>query len=283
MTELRVAAIQMDPKLGETESNLREVAVRVRAAASQGARFIVLPECVVSGYMYASYEEAMTIAEVVPGPSTARLVELAAETDVYLVAGLLERDGERLFNSAVVVGPHGLVGTYRKTHTLCLGVDRFTTPGDLPYTVYDLPIGRVAVLICYDLRFPEAARTLGLAGAQILALPTNWPDSSAIMPEVFARSRAAENRMHLVAADRVGAERSATFLGRSVIVGADGVVRAEAGMHEAETLLTDIDLDEADRTHIVYEPGEHEMDLLGDRRPELYGNAVRTSETVPLR
>jgi predicted amidohydrolase len=283
MAQVRVAAIQMDPKLGQTESNLREVAARVRAAASEGARFIVLPECVVTGYMFASYEEGMAVAQTVPGPSTGRLEDLCAKYNVYLVAGLLERDGDRLFNSAVVVGPSGLIGTYRKTHTLCLGVDRFTTPGDLPYTVYDLPIGRIGVLICYDLRFPEAARALGLAGAQLLALPTNWPRSSGIMPEVFARSRAAENRMYLVAADRVGAERSAVFLGRSTIVGANGSVIAEAGMDEPEMLIADLDLAEADRTHIVFEPGEHEMDLLGDRRPELYGGAVRASESVPLR
>jgi predicted amidohydrolase len=224
--------------------------------------------------MFASLDEGMEVTESIPGPSTLELIDIAREHQIYLVAGLLERLGPRLFNAAVLIGPEGHLATYRKTHTLCLGVDRFVSPGDQPYAVHDLPIGRIGILICYDLRFPEAARALGLAGVQVIVVPTNWPDSSSIMPEVFARCRAAENRVFLVAADRVGKERGATFLGRSVIVSADGAVMAEAGSVDPEMLVADLDLRQADRKHVVLVPGEHESDIVRDRRPDLYDRAV---------
>jgi predicted amidohydrolase len=283
MTEIRVAAVQFDPTLGAVERNLARIEETVADAARQGARLVVLPECAVTGYMFDSLDEGMAVAQPIGGSVTDRLERLAADEGVHLVVGLLEQDGNRLFNCALLVGPTGIVGTYRKTHTLCLGIDRFTTPGDRSYAVYDTPIGRIGMLICYDLRFPEAARALGLGGAQIIALPTNWPRTSAIMPEVFARSRAAENRAFLVAADRIGTERSAQFLGRSVIVAADGTVVAEASMDDPETLIADLDLSRAGLGRVVFEPGLHEMDLVGDRRPDLYGLPVHRGEAVPLR
>jgi 5-aminopentanamidase len=256
--------------MANTEANLASIGEAVREAADAGAELVVFPECALTGYLFESLEEGMAVAETVPGSLTDSLVGLATEHGLYLIAGLLEREGNRLYNSAVLVGPGGHIGTYRKTHTLCLGIDRFATRGDIPYTVYDLPIGRIGMLICYDLRFPEAARTLALAGAQLIVLPTNWPESSTIMPEVFARSRAAENRAFLVAADRVGIERGERFLGRSVIVSPTGDIVKEAGSTDPEMLLADLDLSEADQKRVVYVPGQHEMDLLGDRRPDLY-------------
>jgi predicted amidohydrolase len=280
MDSVRVAAVQMDPQFGQRAANLDAIEESVRAASEAGARLVVLPECAVTGYMVESLDEGLDLAEPVPGPSVRRLEAIARRTGACLVAGLLERADDRLFNACVLVGPSGYLATYRKTHTLCLGVDRFANPGDIPYAVHELPFARIGILICYDLRFPEAARSLALAGAQIVCLPTNWPDSSGIMPEVFARARAAENRVYLVAADRVGRERRATFLGRSVVAAPDGRVLAEAGTEHPETLIVDLDLAEADRKHVVFRPGEHEMDIFDDRRPDLYQADRRPTDAL---
>lgn len=277
---VRVAVIQIDPRLGNREQNLRAMTEAVERAAREGAELAVLPECALTGYVYGSLEAAMEVADPIPGPWSDRVAEIASRAGIYVIAGMLERAGVKCFNSALLCGPEGLIGVYRKTHTLCLGVDRFTTPGDVPYTVYDLPIGRIGMLICYDLRFPEPARALALQGAQVIALPTNWPVSSNIQPDVFTRSRAAENRVYVLAADRVGQEAGATFLGRSQIVTPAGEVVQEAPRDQAAILFADIDLTEADRKRVVEVPGEHEMDCWNDRRPDLYGPLVLTGGPV---
>jgi 5-aminopentanamidase len=267
---MRVAVSQFDPTLGDTALNLRSIDRAMERAAGQGATLAVFPECSVSGYVYQSLDEAMEVAESIPGPVTDHLVEASARHSLYAVVGMLERVGEQCYNTAVLVGPAGLQAVYRKTHTLCLGVDRFTTPGNIPFTVCQIPGARLGILICYDLRFPEAARVLALQGAQIIAVPTNWPVTSTIQPDLFTRTRAAENRVFVLAANRVGEERGAGFLGRSQIVGPGGDVLAEGGRTRQELLVLDIDPSEADSKRMVVRPGEHEFDFFGDRRPELY-------------
>jgi predicted amidohydrolase len=134
------------------------------------------------------------------------------------------------------------------------------------------------MLVCYDLRFPEPIRILALAGAQLVALPTNWPDSAVIYPQHLARTRAAENGIFLAAANRIGEERGTRFLGHSLIVDPDGRVLAEADGTEERLLLAEIDLERAAEKRRVFRPGEYELDLFGDRRPELYG---RLAEAGP--
>jgi len=280
---MRVAVVQLEPLLAEPRRNVDIIEQKLAEAAAEGAELAVFPECAVSGYMFQSLEEARAVAEPIPGESSDRIIAAASAHGIYAVVGMLERSGEDVFNSAVLVGPDGLVAVYRKTHTLCLGVDRFTTPGGGPYEVHDLPIGKVGVLICYDLRFPEAARALALAGAQVIALPTNWPEKSHIQPDVFTRSRAAENHVYILAANRVGNERAAHFLGRSQIVLPTGRVLVEAPTDDEAMLIRDIDPRRADEKNVVVAPGEHEMDCFGDRRPDLYGSLVRQEFLAEVR
>src|SRR5712691_3542894 len=124
-----VAAAQIEPKLAEPERNLEACLARLDEAAAQGAELLVLPECAIPGYMFESAEEALPYAEEIPGPSTETLEEACRRTGTHVVCGLLERDGDRLHNAAVLVGSDGLVGSYRKTHLPFLGVDRFTVAG----------------------------------------------------------------------------------------------------------------------------------------------------------
>jgi predicted amidohydrolase len=197
---------------------------------------------------------------------------------MHVVCGLLERDGDTLHNAAVTVGPEGLIGTYRKTHLPFLGVDRFVVPGDeLP--VYETPLGRIGVEICYDLRFPEVTRTLALKGADIVAHPTNFPVAARIQTELITVARAAENRVYLLTANRVGKERRGEFCGWSQIVDPYGKRLAEAGETEEALLVADVDIEKARNKDYVI-PGEYELYLFGHRRPELYGALVEETQAV---
>jgi predicted amidohydrolase len=276
---VRVAVAQIEPALGENERNLDVCLARVEEAAAAGAQLLVLPECAIPGYVFESTEEALPFAEEIPGPSTEALAAVCARLGMHVVCGLLEVDAGDLCNAAVLVGPDGLIGTYRKTHLPFLGVDRFTRAGDeLP--VFDTPLGRIAIEICYDLRFPELTRAFALAGADIVALPTNWPVAARANAELLAPARAYENRIYLLVANRVGVERTAEFCGRSQIVDPSGTRLAEADTASEVLLVADVDVEIARDKSIVPAPGEYEMHLFGHRRPELYGALSRESETV---
>jgi predicted amidohydrolase len=275
---MRVAVAQLEPKLAETERNLEACLARLGEAAAAGAELLVLPECAIPGYMFDSADEALPWAEEIPGPSTEALERECRRLGTHVVCGLLERDGDTLHNAAILVGPDGLVGTYRKTHLPFLGVDRFVTPGD-ELTVWDTPLGRIGVEICYDLRFPEVTRTLALKGADLVAHPTNFPMAAKVQTELITVARAAENRIYLLTANRVGTERRGSFCGWSQIVDPHGTRLAEAGETEEALLLADVDVARArDKDYVI--PGEYELYLFGDRRPELYGSLVEVESAV---
>ena len=277
---MQVAVAQIDPQLGEKERNLATCFARMEEAAAAGAELLVLPECAIPGYMFGSGEEALPYAEEIPGPATDALERECARLGLYVVCGLLERDGDALRNAAVFVGPDGLIGSYRKTHLPFLGVDRFVVPGDaLP--VFDTPLGRIGIEICYDLRFPEVTRTLALKGADIVAHPTNFPMAAKIQTELITVARAAENRIYLLTANRVGKERWGEFCGWSQIVDPYGKRLAEADEREETLLLGEVDLDKArDKDYVI--PGEYELYLFGHRRPELYGALVEETQAVEV-
>ena len=267
---LRVATVQMQPELLDLDGNLARVIDHARQAAAREARLIVFPEIVLSGYVV-SPDEADALAQPVPGPATQAVARACAEDDIHVVLGMLERDADgTLFNTSVLLGPTGLLVRYRKTHLPLLGVDRYLAAGDDIIPPVVTTAGRLGLLICYDLRFPEPCRVLALLGAQVIALSTAWPAAGMLYPEFIARSRAAENRVYLLAANRCGEERGTRYLGRSVIVAPDGEILAEGSPDREETLFAEIDPALSDEKRLVYAAGEYELDLWGDRRPELY-------------
>jgi predicted amidohydrolase len=275
---MRVAVAQMEPKLAEKERNLDAALERLEEAAAAGAQLLVLPECAIPGYMYDSLEEALPYAEEIPGPTTEAFIRECARLGIHGITGLLERDGDTLYNSAILVGPDGLIGSYRKTHLPFLGVDRFVTPGD-SLKVYDTAIGRIGLIICYDLRFPEVTRTLALHGADMVALPTNFPMAAKLQCDLIAPARAAENRVYLFVANRVGKERWGEFCGWSQIVDPYGTRLAEAGESEETLLVADVEIEKArDKDYVV--PGEYELYLFGHRRPDMYGALVEEESPV---
>ena len=220
---VNVAAVQMAPELGAIEANRAALLSLLEEAAEAGAQLVVFPECATCGYNHPGLQAARQVAEPLPGPTSQLLVERCGQLGVHVVVGLLERVGAAVYNTAALIGPEGLVGHYRKTHLPCIGVDRFIAAGDA-LTVHDTPLGRLGLLICYDLRFPEAARVLALQGADIIVHPTNWHWTSEDFPDFITRSRARDSRVYVVSADRWGREGDARYLGRSQIVDVSGSV-----------------------------------------------------------
>jgi predicted amidohydrolase len=271
---MKAAAVQMDVKIFEREHNLNQILQKLEQAASAGAKLAVFPECALSGYCFNSRDEAAPWAEEVPGPSTEKILAAARELECTVIVGLLERSGDEIFNAAAVVTPERILGTYRKLHLPCIGVDWHAKPGDFPFPVFSTPHARIGISICYDCSFPESGRILKLKGAQILAIPTNWPlasDTWLHTPPV----RASENHLYVMACDRVGQERGFTFAGHSQIVDYYGRKLAEAGETEETILYAEIDPAGADGNHVIRDPGKWEYDRIAARRPEMYGVLTR--------
>jgi 5-aminopentanamidase len=271
---VRVAAVQSAPRIGEVDANLKAILAQFREASAAGARLVVFPECALTGYGFETKDEAMQYAEPVPGLSSRELATACAETGSYAIYGLLERDGDRLFNVVVLVGPDGLVGSYRKVHLPFLGVDRFVDPGDRPFEVFEADGLRIGMHICYDGSFPETGRVLTLLGADVLVLPTNWPIQSLTTAEHLPATRAIENVVYVMAVDRVGEERGCEFAGRSSIAGPGGEILAKAGPDSEEIIYSEIDPALARRKRLVRVPGKYEIDRIADRRPGFYGIIV---------
>lgn len=270
MAKTNIAAAQIDCVLGDPQTNLKKIISGLRRAAERDAKLVMFPECALTGYAYNSLAEAIPFAEAIDGPSSEAIADACRETGTYAVAGFIESDGDRFYNAAMLVGPDGVVGSYRKVHLPFIGIDRFLTPGNREFNVFDLPFGRVGVNICYDISFPEAARVLKLMGAELIALITNWPEAAWRSPEFVANTRALENHLFYAATDRVGTERGWKFIGRSKIVDCNGDTLAEAGVEDEELLVAAIEFQQANQNRIVNVSGAYELDRLKDRRPEMY-------------
>ncbi len=266
-----ISAIQTDVAIGDPDVNLRVLERHVATEAAQGSRLIVFPECFVSGYCFASKEEASRNAQPVDGPFTQTVVKLCRHNDCYVVFGMVELVEHDIFNTAVLAGPQGIVGSYRKIHLPWLGVDRFTTHGDRPFTVFDIGEFRIGMLICYDAGFPEAVRNLALDGADIVVLPTNWPPGAEQVAEYTINTRALENSIYFLAANRVGTERKFRFIGCSRICDPVGKTLTSADHRDECVLRVSIDPALARRKRYTRVPGQHVIDRFADRRPEMYG------------
>lgn len=252
--KIKIACIQMRPVIGQIEANVAHSIALIDRAAALGANLVVLPELSNSGYVFNSREEAFAVAEPIPvGRTVAAWSDIAAKHRLYLVAGICERDGTRLFNSAVLIGPEGYVGTFRKVH-LWNEENLFFEPGDLGFPVFHTAIGRIGMAICYDGWFPETYRLAALQGADIVCVPTNWVpipgqvEGREAMANILAMAAAHSNSMYIACADRVGVERGQPFEGQSLIVSFTGwPVAGPASRDKEEILVAEVGLGEARR------------------------------------
>ena len=277
---IQISCAQFEPRIGEIERNVETSLKLIGEAADSGSRLIVLPELCNSGYVLESREEAYALSEdVATGGSIARWAALAAERGLYIVAGFLEHDGVKLYNSAIVIGPEGVIGTYRKNH-LWADEALYFERGDLGFPVFHTPFGRVGVLICYDGWFPEAWRILALQGADIVCVPTNWvpmaeqPGGMPAMANVLCMGAAHSNSMVVAACDRVGTERGQPFIGQSLIVDHNGwPVAGAASARESELVTAICDLSQSRRKRNWNDFNQ----VMRDRRTDLYGEMLGTA------
>jgi predicted amidohydrolase len=258
---VRIACAQYAIRDGDPDTNRKRSVAAILDAAQAGADLVVLPELANSGCDFPSREHALGLVEELgdPGGPTLRAWRSAAwETGLFVVGGLLEREGHALYNSAVVVGPR-FFGRYRKTHLWDKEKLLYEPGRDLP--VFHTPLCNVGVLICYDAWFPEAARTLALRGADLLCVPANAPDDwvseerrrgGLTMLNVHAISHANANRLFVACANRVGDG----YLGRSCVIDATGGVIAIGSAMEEDLISAEVGIERArqekqltDRSH----------------------------------
>ncbi|MCL4516478.1 MAG: acyltransferase [Firmicutes bacterium] len=262
---MKVGILQFTPIFGQVPGNI----FTVQKTISQiQADLVVLPELFNTGYQFVTKEEVGELAEPVPnGFTTQRLVEMAQKNGLFIVAGLAERDGDRVYNSAVLVGPRGFVGVYRKAH-LFYEEKLWFDPGDGEFPVFDIGPAKIGLMICFDWIFPEVSRILALQGAQVICQPANL-----VLPYCQGAmvTRAIENRVFTVTANRVGnehrqADEELRFTGMSQVVDPKGQVLFRLG--ETEEALRVVEIDPAlalDKKATKY---NHVFD---DRRVDLYG------------
>lgn len=276
---LVIACIQMEPHVGAKRDNVTRAIQHIETAAKNGASLVVLPELANTGYVFVDRDEAFSLAEALPDGETARIfAETARRLGIYIVAGIAERAGERLYNSAIFTGPSGHIGVYRKLH-LWNKERLFFEPGDFGVPVFDTPIGRIAIVICYDGWFPETYRLAAMQGADIVCVPTNWvpmsshPDDRPAMATTLTMAAAHSNGIAIACANRIGTERGQAFIGQSVIVGGDGwPITGPASDDREEILYASIDLKRI-RSSRALNALNH---VLHDRRADVYDPMLGT-------
>jgi len=263
-------------QIGDLAGNRARALAAIDAAAAAGARVVVLPELAASGYVFADAAEAHALAEPADGPTVTGWAERAAVHGLVVAGGFAEEGGDgRLYNSAALVDASGVRAVYRKAHLW----DReplVFTPGDEPPPVRDTPHGRIGLMVCYDLEFPEWVRAAALERAELLCVPTNWPREprpagERPMEVQRAMVSASTNRMAIAVCDRSGTERGTDWTAGTAIAGPDGWLVAGPPADAPALVIADVDLAAA-RDKAV----GPRNDALADRRPELYGIAIRT-------
>ena len=280
---VKIGCCQIEPKVGRKEDNVEKTLSFASEAADSGAVVILLPELANTGYVFNARSEAFELSEEVPGGETTRIwEEFARRRGVYLAAGISEREGHRLYNSSVIIGPEGYIGKYRKLH-LWNREKLFFEPGDLGLPVFHTQLGRLAMYVCYDMWFPEMTRIYALQGVDLILNITNWVSSDneaedARLTEAVCVAQAHLNSVFIAAADRIGVERGQPFLGRSMIVSPKGELLAGPASHDQEEIIiAECNLTEARRwkrktrlNHIVM-----------DRRTDIY-DALLGYDDVPF-
>jgi len=274
----RVAAIQFESTLGEKEKNVTRLLHLVEEAATHGAKLIVLPEIATTGYCWQSRAEIAPYVEPIPGPTTDRFQHLATVHACYIAVSLPEVDPRTnvFYNSMVLLGPEGLIGTYRKIHSF-IAEPRWARDGDIGMPVWDTPLGRLSGLICMDVMYFEAARIPALYQADVLLFPTNWLDEKS--PSSWWMARAFENGVYFIAANRYGEERGVQFSGGSCILNPDGSIQAYLDNGEG-IVYGEVDLARARQKRWGTqdaESGADGGDRLADRRPDEYAQITHNS------
>lgn len=261
---MKIGFVQNNPSFGDIKNNLARA---LGVLTEESADLFVLPELFTTGYQFINREEAWKLSETIPdGLTTQSLISLAKNINAVIVGGIAERKGDAVYNSAVIVGPGGCIGKYQKAHLFDTEKKIFQ-PGTTPLEVFDVGCARVGMMICFDWRFPETARTLALQGADIIAHPANLVLKHC--PEAMI-TRCLENGIFVATADRVGQEeripgQPLEFIGQSQVVDPSGEVLYRASRDQEEVRVVEVDI--ASARDKFLNPNNH---LFEDRREDLY-------------
>ncbi len=252
----KAAAIQFDIRLGDTDYNLSYVLSEIKRLTTEGVKLILLPEMWSTGY---AWRKLAKLSEQTPQI----LKELMnASKKAVIIGSVPEKNGDDIYNTAYVIDSGELIGEYRKIHLFTpMKEDYFLKPGNKTL-LCDTSVGKIGVMICYDVRFPELARKLTLEGAEILVVPAEWPHHRLDHWKTILRARAIENQLFVIAANRCGKQGMVRFCGNSMIVNPWGEVIANADEDEA-TVKAEIDLGLVAKYRV-------DMPALKSRRPEVY-------------
>lgn len=276
---LKIAGVQFIGQ-ADRQANI-ETAIRlVRKAAAQGARIVCLPELFSTMYFCVeTRREYFDWAEAIPGPTIERMGAVARETGIVLIAPIFERTAEgRFFNTAAILGPDGaLIGKYRKSSIPFMDVGRsaeprgneqfYFEPGDLGFPTFDTPFGRIGILICYDRHFPEAARVLGLGGAEIVFVPTATTFMTRYLWDLELRAHAVTNIYYVCGVNKVGVDvggSTRNHFGASMVINPRGEILAQASDAHEDIALADVDLSVIPELRALW-------GYYRDRRPDMYG------------
>lgn len=253
----KAASIQFDIKLGDIDSNLSYVLSETKRLSKEDARLIVLPEMWNTGY---AWRKLGGLSERTP--EILEELKRASKKGSIIIGSIPEKYGNDIYNTAYVIDSGRLIGKYRKIHLFTpMKEDYFLKAGSEPL-LCNTSIGKIGVLICYDVRFPELARKLTLEGAEMLVVPAEWPHPRLDHWRTILKARAIENQLFVIAANRCGKQGMVRFCGNSMVVNPWGEVIAEAGEKE-ETITAEIDLG-------LVSKYRNEMPALKDRRQEVY-------------
>ena len=257
---MKIAIYQCEGVPGSKNGNLKLLSGAARSAAEQGSQLLICSEMFLSGYNIG--DAVFDLAEPADGPALQSAAAIAREAGIALLYGYPERDEDLVYNSAILIDRNGSsLANYRKTHLYGPQENRLFQKGDA-FVITELEGVKIGILICYDVEFPEAVRTLALAGASLVAVPTAIMQPFCRTCQLLVPARAYENQIFVAYANRCGKEDELTYCGLSCIVGPDGKDRMRAGVDE-ELLIADIDMSDIDISRQV-------NPYLTDLRPELY-------------
>lgn len=269
---MKVAVVQIPPVAGDTRATIDRVAEYVRKAAEQGAELVAFPECFLTGGSFEDRDSLLARAVDIGRGDLAPILEAAAATKIHVVVGFYQTAEGEALNTAALIGPDGIIGLHHKRHLPFMIGDRFVdVPKGTEVPVFETPVGKIGLAICYEIRFPEVTRTLALEGADIVVLPAAWPIQARMLPDIFSRVRAAENFVYFVSANRNDLDGDMQFMGMSHVIGPDGNEIVNAGESDG-IVIADIDVTIARNKSIIREPGVYEIHPFRDRLPDTYRN-----------
>ena len=274
--KIKVALAQISCKRGDKAENIKKIESRVTRAKRQGAELVIFPELSLTGYTMR--DQIYELAETIPGHSTTFLEKLAKKTGAYIVFGmpeLSEKTQATVYNTAVLVGPDGFIGKYRKmylpTHSV-FEEKRYFRPG-YQTAVFETELGKIGLIICYDIFFPEVSRLTRLKGAQLIVCISASPATRRTFFETLTAARAIENTAFLAYVNLVGIEDGLQFWGGSRLVGPNGKVRVKAKYDEEDLVIGEINYSDIRPTEIF-------VPILKDLRPELFDKLKETAEKL---